>query len=392
MLEESSNQLNDYVDFSARKAQPTIDPKLQSLRDVVGQVMMIQQENAPQAPQVVVQYAGPVVVPSDEVIPTLDPHLEKLDVHAYFTASEEPDRYVITVLDGRHRPQPRPWWPNALMFVLTVLSMLFVGAQIQAGSDGRELNDLADIRLWEGWPYALSLILILGAHELGHYFAARRHDVDVTLPYFIPFPIGVFGTLGAFIQLREPMPNRKVLFDIGVAGPLVGLIFAIPILFYGLATSNIEVIPQGETFIREGNSILYALAKIITFGRYVPDGNEDVLINQFAQAGWTGLFVTALNLVPVGQLDGGHIIYTLIGRRAQQLFWPAIIVLSILTFTVNSAWFLWTLLLFFFGRVHAVPLDDVTPLGMRRRMLAILALIIFVLIFIPNPIEFIEGT
>ena len=176
--------------------------------------------------------------------------------------------------------------------------------------------------LWRGLPYTIAILLILGSHELGHYFAARHHKLAVTLPYFIPAPfISLIGTFGAFIQLREPMRNRKVLLDVGAAGPLTGLVFAIPILLIGLATSQVGPIQPGGMV--EGNSLLYALAKIIVFGRFLPNGSVDVYVNQLAWAGWTGLLVTALNLIPIGQLDGGHILYSLIGERARMPVLPA---------------------------------------------------------------------
>lgn len=388
MLEEQSGQLQP--DFDVPDPADSMNPRIFNIRHAVSQVMDIQQTNKPPGDAALVQFAGTTLVESNDVLDLLEPTLKKAGVHAYYSQGNEPDLQLITVLEGRFNPSPRPWWPNLLLFISTVLSLLWVGSLIAASGDGREISSLSDIRLWEGWQYASGLMLILGAHELGHYFAARYHNVDVTLPYFIPLPFGFFGTLGAFIQLREPMRNRNMLFDVGVAGPLAGLIFAVPILLYGLATADIEVIPQGEGFIREGNSIAYALAKIVAFGRFVPDGNEDVLLNQFAQAGWTGLFVTALNLIPVGQLDGGHVLFTLVGRYARRMFIPIVSLFVFLTLFVNTSWALWTILLFFFGRMHAVPLNSVTPLSSGRRILGIITLIIFVLIFIPNPIEIVN--
>ena len=166
----------------------------------------------------------------------------------------------------------------------------------------------------------MTLLGILVAHEFGHYFAARYHKVAVSLPYFIPLPIG-FGTLGAFIRLREQVPDRRKLFDIGVAGPLAGLVIAIPMLFYGLSTSPLDVAPQGVPVELEGNSILYFLAKIAVFGQALPNHltGQDVFMNQVTFAAWIGLLVTALNLLPVGQLDGGHTVYALFGEKARYI-------------------------------------------------------------------------
>ncbi|MEZ4643085.1 MAG: site-2 protease family protein [Chloroflexota bacterium] len=250
--------------------------------------------------------------------------------------------------------------------------------------------------MWSGWPFSLSIMLILGAHELGHYFAARYHKVPVTLPYFLPLPppFSLFGTLGAFIQLKAPVKNRRALLDVGVAGPLAGIVFALPILIYGLATSKVGPIgppPTDGAILLEGNSILYALTKLAMFGRFLPDGNFDVQLNQVAWAGWVGLLVTGLNLIPIGQLDGGHVVYVLLGRRANQLFWPVLAALGALViFTGTSTWVIWIVLLFFLGRNHAEPLDDVTPLDDTRRAVAILALILFLLVFVPIPLQIVQ--
>lgn len=252
--------------------------------------------------------------------------------------------------------------------------------------------------LWRGWEFSLSIMLILGAHELGHYFAARYHNVPVTLPYFIPLPIlSLIGTLGAFIRLKAPVKNRRALLDVGAAGPLAGMAFAVPILFYGLATSEVGIIsapPPGAQILLEGNSILYVLMKYLVFGQILPTGGiggMDVQLNAVAWAGWVGLLVTSLNLIPVGQLDGGHVAYVLFGKKARQLFWPVIITLAgLILFTGSTMWGLWIALLFFFGRAYAEPLDDVTPLDKKRKIIAIFTLILFVLIFSPIPLQYIS--
>lgn len=398
MLNESSTQNQDYSAERAPTANVLRPPQLSKqyigLQEAIEQVMHVKQvtypDNSQPTAQLVGQFAGQLNIPSAEAYDLLEPTFQKMGVHAYFAIEEKSHEHLITVIKGRFSPKERPWWPNAILFVLTVLSLLFVGAGIQAGVEDREFSSLSDLRLLEGWPYALSMILILGAHELGHYFAARYHKVNVTLPYFIPMPFMLFGTMGAFIQLREPMRSRRVLFDIGIAGPLAGLIFAIPILFMGLSSSNVEPPPSDASYYREGNSILYASAKWLTFGRILPDNNtgEDVLINQLAQAGWAGLFITALNLIPLGQLDGGHVIYTLFGPRVKRLFWPIIIIFAGLSI-LNETWVLWTVMLFLLGRFYAHPLEDITPLDSRRRILGYAALIIFVLIFVPEPLQII---
>lgn len=305
----------------------------------------------------------------------------------------EKGRHVILALRGRAEPQERAWWPNLILFILTLFSVLLVGTQLAIGEIAEvnpflaaQLVDNLGANLWRGLPYAASILLILGSHELGHYFAARRHGLAVTLPYFIPLPFfSLFGTLGAFIQLRQPMRNRKVLLDVGAAGPLAGLIFAIPMLFIGLSSARIGPITPGGLY--EGDSLMYAFAKILIFGRFFPSGGMDVVINssQIAWAGWTGLLVSALNLIPIGQLDGGHIAYALFGDRARWLYYPAIAIMFGLVFVTN-VWLLWVFLLLVFGRMYAIPLDMITPLDKPRRRVGVLAMIIFLLIFVPAPL------
>ncbi len=295
---------------------------------------------------------------------------------------------IPTVFD----PQPSNWRTNLFLLLLTIFSTLLVATvaeisnETTANLDIFELYWLAVRNLWLGIPYSLSIMLILGAHELGHYFAARRHKVPVTLPYFIPFPLPPIGTMGAFIRLKSPVKNRKALFDVGAAGPLAGLVVAIPILIIGLAISPIEPLP--DVYSLEGNSVLYFLAKLAVKGQILPTQTEDVFLSQLAWAGWVGLFVTGLNLIPVGQLDGGHVAYTLFGKRARRLFVPVIVGLIALVFiTQTMMWVFWIFILFFLGRVYAEPLEDVTPLDGRRKWLAVFTLLLFLFVFVPIPLS-----
>lgn len=354
------------------------DPVHEQLEVAVSSVMEIQQVEYNPAPPISARFTGRLLIDSEAAYEHVDELFAPLDYHVLLTTNDE-GQQVIMALKGRVNPRPRPRWPNAVLLILTLLSLLFAGAAHEAG-----MRDQTELVLWRGWPYALGMILILGTHELGHYFAARYHRVSVTLPYFIPAPIG-FGTLGAFIQLREPMRNRKILFDVGVAGPLAGLVVALPILIIGLATSDIKPLPV-EDYVLEGDSILYALVKLAIFGKWLPNGQEDVFINQLAKAGWTGLFITGLNLIPLGQLDGGHVAFTLLGKQAYRFYFPILGVFLLLSL-FNSAWILWTLLLMFLGRSYAVPLDTITQLGPRRRWLGYAAMIVFVLVFVPNPLQ-----
>jgi membrane-associated protease RseP (regulator of RpoE activity) len=302
------------------------------------------------------------------------------------------------------------------MFGLTVLSMLWTG-----GTYGYEGDLPVNLQGWiglilGGWPFLVSLLGILLAHELGHYFAGRYHKVAVTLPYFVPLPVfSPFGTMGAFIQLKSPPTNRRVLLDIGIAGPLAGFLVALPVLIYGLATSPVQPlpleIPAGQYLSLEGNSIVYVLVKWLIFHQWLPApssfgslppllymvryyllgyplplGGVDVLLNQVAWAGWAGLLVTGLNLIPAGQLDGGHALYVLIGKRVRRVV-PVILVVLIVLGFFWTGWFLWAALVYFLvGRTYAEPLDQITALGPARKVLAVATLLLFVLVITPIPL------
>lgn len=352
----------------------------------------------------VASFEGRLMGDSEAAYEKLDEQLLRINHMAVFRPTEAKDAvemterpHAIHVITGRINVTPRPWWPNALLFIATLFSVLLVGTELALDNIyqtnpvlAMQMSERLLAELWRGLPYAISLLLILGAHEMGHYFAARRHKLAVTLPYFIPMPIpglSQIGTLGAFIQLREPMRNRKVLFDVGAAGPLAGLIFAIPILLIGLSQAQVSAVQPGVAYIYEGDSLMYAMAKTVIFGQFLPSGGYDVMVtsSQLAWAGWTGLLVTALNLIPIGQLDGGHVLYSLLGEKARQLYYPLLVVMGLLALLSNM-WLLWVVLMLFFGRIYATPLDMITPLDKRRRMLAIVTLIIFVLVFVPAPL------
>jgi Zn-dependent protease len=301
------------------------------------------------------------------------------------------DEVVLIAAPIVFDPPPSNWRINLLFLLATILSTLFIGAWVempQMPDCSVQMPGLGD--LWKGLPYTISLMAILGAHEMGHYFAARRNGVPVTLPYFIPFPLPPIGTMGAFIRIKSPVKNKRALFDVGAAGPLAGLVLAIPILIFGLATSSVGPFPTCG-YMLEGNSVLYATLKLLIKGEFLPNDLQDVSLNAFAWAGWVGLLVTGLNLLPVGQLDGGHVSYVLFGKKARRFFLPVIVglaALGLLTGTVT--WGVWVLLLFLVGRHHAEPLDDVTPLDGRRRALAIFTLLLFFLVFVPIPLQIIS--
>jgi membrane-associated protease RseP (regulator of RpoE activity) len=266
-----------------------------------------------------------------------------------------------------------------LLFVLTIVSMLFAGA----------LAEAPDLR-WvlrhplAGFPFAATLLSILAAHELGHYFTARRLGVSVSLPYFIPMPLSPFGTMGAVIRTRGPTRNRRQILAIGAAGPLAGLAVAIPLLIYGLLNSNVEPIPIQPGVWMEGNSLFYSMVKFLIFGQVLPRDGYDVFLHPVAFAAWAGLLVTALNLIPAGQLDGGHIAYALLGRGTRWLNRLAVVLAAILS-VLWSGWLFWALILSLLGQRNAEPLDDVTRLTAKQKAFALCMLAVFVLLFTPKP-------
>lgn len=289
--------------------------------------------------------------------------------------------HQVIAQPGLVKPRPANPWINLGLFVATVLSVVLMGA-LNEGA-----NPLADpASILQGVPFAFTLLAILGTHEFGHYFAARRHRVAVTLPYFIPMPFSFVGTFGAFIQLRSPVRNRNQLFDVGVAGPLAGLVIAIPLLLYGLAISPVQPLPVEEVYMLEGNSLLYLGAKYLVHGQILPRGGLDVMLHPIAFAAWFGLLVTAFNLLPVGQLDGGHVVFTLLGEKTRIVGVVFVLALLIMGVTLWQGWFVWAILIYLLGVGHPPPLNDITPLDSRRKLLALLTIAIFILVFAPVPL------
>jgi membrane-associated protease RseP (regulator of RpoE activity) len=326
----------------------------------------------------------------------------------------EEGRHCVLLVPGIPKPPPSNPMVNLGLAVLTLLSVLLTGGLygLAENSLPPDLLQAAWVLLSNGWPFALSMLGILGCHEFGHYLMGRHHGVHVSLPYFIPFPFSAFGTMGAFINMKEPPKNRKILLDIGLAGPLAGLVVAVPVLLLGLSLSNLGPLqPEaGQMLQLEGNSILYLLAKFAVFGQLLPApttygdagpllywlryfftgtplplGGVDVMLHPVAWAGWAGLLVTTLNLIPAGQLDGGHVLYVLLGRERAKRILPFILAALVLLGFLWNGWWLWAGLIFFLGRAYAEPLDQITPLDDQRKALAVLALIVFILTFIPIP-------
>lgn len=306
---------------------------------------------------------------------------ERLAPLRYVAMLERRDGHeVLTFLPNaqkEHRTRPRL---ALALLLLTLVSTLFVGGTMVEDSLEGILR-----RPLSGLPFALSLMAILGVHEMAHFLVARHYGVHVSLPYFIPMPIGPFGTMGAFINMKSPPRDRRQVLHIGLAGPLAGLVVALVVLAYGLSTSDVGAIPPGVSYYREGNSLLYMAMKYLVFHQWLPAGNLDVNLNPVAFAGWAGLLVTGLNLIPAAQLDGGHAAYALLGAASRKLT-LAIGSLMLVLGLVWQGWWLWGGLILLLGSRREVVLDDVSPLSSRDRLLAVAGLLLFVLLFVPVPL------
>jgi membrane-associated protease RseP (regulator of RpoE activity) len=296
----------------------------------------------------------------------------------------EGNEVFIRIAEGVIRPTPNNTWLPLVLAAATVISVLFsyiifweTPELTWAGITGS---------LGKGWAFTLSLLTIIVTHELGHYFVARHFGVAVTLPYLIPFPLSPFGTMGAVIREKDIPRDKRVKMLIGAAGPIAGLIVGIPILLVGLRLSEVMPLPVTGAYSMEGNSLLYAALKFLSFRRLLPSRGEDVFLHPVALAGWAGLLVTFLNLMPAGQLDGGHVAYALLGPKARYLTWVIIVVALGLAF-LWPGWLLWAVLIFVLARVSVPPLDDVTPLTPDQTVVAILLLVTFVLTFTPIPLR-----
>ncbi len=363
------------------------------------------------------RFRGKLIKDSQEAFDRLEPVFAAEGMTLVFR--EDNGEHFVLAMRGVIESRPTNPWINVGVFILTIFSVVLAGALY--AYDGPVDADLPTIlrsilrSLPSGIPFAVSLLAILVAHESGHYLAARYHGTDVSLPFFIPFPGSPFGTMGAFIQLKHPPRNKRALLDIGLAGPIAGLIVAIPVLLIGLSLSDIGQLPASPTtqpgFSLEGNSLLYLAIKFVTKGellpapvtyggvspflywiKYVftglpaPFGGRDVMLHPVAWAGWAGLLVTSLNLIPIGQLDGGHAAYVLLGRRAKAV-WPFIILGLVALGLAWPGWWLWAGLMFLLGRRYAQPLDEITQLDGKRKALAIAGIILFLIVFIPVPLR-----
>jgi membrane-associated protease RseP (regulator of RpoE activity) len=275
---------------------------------------------------------------------------------------------------------------HVILFLLTLLTTTYAQTWVLL------FVEPARLLSWEiisaGLSYAVPVLAILTAHEFGHYFACRYYNVDATLPYFIPAPVLLTGTFGAVIRIREAFPSKRALFDIGVAGPVAGFIVLVPLLVLGVSLSEVGPIPDQAIFF--GEPLLYKALEWSFFG-VIPDG-MDVMLHPVGFAAWWGMFATAINLLPFGQLDGGHIMYASLGRRAAAMSavsLAGVLGLAVLTPSWIAMAVLMTVMSLLFGFRHPRIIDEHEPLDAARQTVAVIAAVIFVICFTPVPIAFI---
>jgi membrane-associated protease RseP (regulator of RpoE activity) len=272
---------------------------------------------------------------------------------------------------------------HVLLFLTTLLTTTMAGS-FQAG-----VNPFADPWLLaRGLPFSITLMSILLVHEMGHFVVSRWHGVEATPPYFIPGPPILIGTFGAFIRMRTPT-SRVALFDVGAAGPWAGFMVAIPAVLYGLAHSDVRpLVAATPGGLELGNSLVFGLLARLMLG--VSPQDVTIMLHPVALAGWFGLFVTFLNLLPVGQLDGGHVVYALLGRAHRWVARAGVVIILVLATLGWRGWFLWAVMVTVLGLDHPPTLDD-RPLDPRRRVAAWLTIALFIGTFMAVPIQLTGG-
>lgn len=301
------------------------------------------------------------------------------------------NEYSAFEIPARRPPFP---WVNVVLFLATIGSTLVVGTFLMIGFRADPslqftgtLESLLETPalLAEGVPFAASLMSILLAHEMGHYLTCRYYGIEATLPYFIPAPNFV-GTFGAFIRIRSPFQHRAALLEVGVAGPIAGFVVAVPLLAYALTESRFVEASTAGGLISLGEPLMYS-GMTWLLGIAPPDGTE-IFLHPIGFAAWVGFLVTALNLIPVGQLDGGHIAYALSPGSHRKLSQLLVFVLVPLGIFYWIGWLVWAILLVLLGTRHPPTLDDAVGLERRQVLLGVLGMILLILCFMPVPLEF----
>ncbi len=346
---------------------PVIDDRPTQLRAAVEDVLLIESMRTEQGG---VTFTGQLRDDAERAFRVLSRRFGQMGYTPLMRRRRGVDEVVA--VEGTVGVKPSNWVINVLLFLATVTSVVLVGRQLYS---------------WSGAVvFMLGLLTVLGVHEFGHYLVARVHGMSVTLPYFIPLPLPPLGTMGAFIRLKSPVENRKALFDMAIAGPLAGFLAALPIFVLGL------LLPiEWLRFLQQPRPLLLPLPAESRLIQTLIDlllptaGRLDLFRNPLTAVGWFGMLVTAINLLPAGQLDGGHIAYSVLGRWARPASLLTFFVLLVLGFLYWNGWWVWAFLLLITGMNHPMPLNDITRLDWPRFLIAAFTFILFLLIITVRP-------
>lgn len=281
----------------------------------------------------------------------------------------EKEKHIVKFGIFRKATLKQKYWLNLLLFIATILTTVFAG-YLNSGS------------VTGGILFSLSIMAILTCHELAHYFVSRRAGMVTSLPYFIPIPFHFVGTFGAVIRMKSLVPSRSTLLRVGMAGPLAGFLVALPVTIIGIALSTIQPAPDQGLYLRLGDSLLFSFF-INILHTTIPSGS-DLFLHPMAFAGWLGFLVTSMNLIPIGQLDGGHVVFSLLLKR-RRIFYIPIGVCLVGLGLLWPGWFIWGILAFLLARRDPVIQDAITPLTTREKLYSLLPLTVLILTFIPQP-------
>jgi membrane-associated protease RseP (regulator of RpoE activity) len=299
---------------------------------------------------------------------------------------QERGRHIIKIgIVPIAEDRPRIWL-HILLYLATIFTTLWAGAMFE-GYD--IMQNFLNIK--HGIPFSFSLMAILTCHELGHYFVSKKMGLITSLPYFIPLPPTRFfflGTFGALIRTKSIIPDRKSMIRVGLSGPLAGFLVAIPISIIGIALSTVKSIPIGIPYLRMGDSLLFYLIGKLFHPTLLP--STDIYLHPMALAGWFGLFITSINLLPIGQLDGGHVTYGLLFQNRKKIYIPIAIGLLACGILLWTGWAIWGLLAFIMARRDPMIKNSLVPLTRKDIILGIIALLIFILTFIPQPLIIVQ--
>ncbi len=296
----------------------------------------------------------------------------------------EHGEYIIYIVKKPEGKKRKPVWVNIVLLIATVFTTTLAGSLQWVDIDQVDWMNMVSLQyLWQGFLFfSIPLLLILGVHEMGHYYASKKHHVDASLPFFIPLPPPfLLGTFGALISTREPIPDRKALIDIGSAGPLCGFLVAIPVSLVGFYLMQQNPIPLPAN----GASIILLPPLLLQWMQSLFSIPDNFVIHPTLFAGWVGIFLTAVNLLPTGQLDGGHVARAVLKEKHKYISWVVIFVLAGLSF-FYTGWLMFAIIiLLFIGTQHQPPLNEITRLDSKRKLLGLVILIIFILSFAPIP-------